>query len=343
MTKKHAAPDIDIYAECPDGIDPVQWRRSNYTCGLSNTSLAGMILVTLLFVPLVVVLLCRLPGPASSPAPAPAETHTEPWLPTLQQTVSVVWTVSLLACSYLGFWIYTFSRTMGAAAVFFRVSYGVTLAYAAAGLAGPASGVAAAHLATAWAAGLLGYALAEYRMRDGGGERAADEAAARTPAVLSEGQELSRFYAVFMSSMMTLFLAAIAAWAVFAPGDGEQGTVLRLLGISALVWWILFFWATIVNLSFLHEALVSGDFLSRFLYYFMGSIFLGFLCSLVSLWLWVYCFGLEMMAMAAFFGYTLAVNARCKEILARDQPLLKDLELGDAVLESARASTGENA
>ncbi|CAN6362474.1 unnamed protein product [Urochloa humidicola] len=317
MAKKHAAPDIDIYAEeceCPAELDPVQWRRSNYSCGLRNTSLAGMILVTLIFIPLAAVLLCRLPGPASSPAPAPAD---DPRLPTLQQSVCVVWTVSLLICSCLSFWIYTFSRTMGAAAVFFRVSYGVTLAYAAAGLAGPASGVAAAHLATAWAAGLLGYALAEHRMRDGGGERADDEAAARTPAVPSEGQELSHFYAVSMSSMMTLFLAAIAAWAVFVPGDGEQGTVLRLLGISVLVWWILFFWATVVNLCFLREALVSGDFLTRVFYYFMGSMVLSFLCSLVSLWLWVYCFGLEMMAMAAFFGYTLAVNVRCKEILAR--------------------------
>jgi hypothetical protein len=34
-------------------------------------------------------------------------------------------------------------------------------------------------------------------------------------------------------------------------------------------------------------------------------------------WFFVYYFGLEMMAMAAFFGYILAVSERCKDILAR--------------------------
>lgn len=55
------------------------------------------------------------------------------------------------------------------------------LAYAGAGLLGPVTGMGFAHLTTGWAAGLLGYALAEYRMDDGA-ELAADEAAARTPA-----------------------------------------------------------------------------------------------------------------------------------------------------------------
>ncbi|CAL4989166.1 unnamed protein product [Urochloa decumbens] len=336
-----------------------------------------MILVTLLFIPLAAVLLCRLPAATPEPAAPASSPAAAGHGPTLRQSVPVVWTVSLLICSYLSFWIYTFSRTKGAAAVFLRVSYAAALAYAAAGLAGPATGVAAAHLATAWAAGLLGYALAEHRMRDGGGERAAVEAAARTPAVRREGQELSLIHGVFMSTQMTLFLAAIVVW---------------LVGLSLVVWWIIFFWATVVNLCFLHRALIFGDFLTRVVCCHIGSVVLGFLCALEqdlwfrslpasrevtwlatvprwrglqpfnahqsclsnrsygspfrlvfagcvrasreTTWLWVYYFGLEMMAMAAFFGYTLAVNDRCKEILSRDQPLEKDLELGGVVQES---------
>jgi hypothetical protein len=141
------AENTDDGDECPAGIDPVLWGRQNYTCGLRNTSLTGLILVSLIFIPLAAVLLCRIPAePASSstPAPAPAA-ETDPWRPTLRKSVQVVWTVSLLLSSYLCFWIYTFSRTMSAAAVFFRVSYDAALAYAAAGLVGPASGMAAAY------------------------------------------------------------------------------------------------------------------------------------------------------------------------------------------------------
>jgi hypothetical protein len=117
---------------------------------------------------------------------------------------------------------------MGAAAVFFRVSYGATLAYAAAGLVGPAAGIAAAHLSTAWAAGLLGYALAEYRMHDGS-ELAADGAAARTRPSLSEGQMLTHFYCVFMSSLSTLCLAARVVWLVFFPSYGEGNLFMIVL------------------------------------------------------------------------------------------------------------------
>nr|CAB3491105.1 unnamed protein product [Digitaria exilis] len=45
------------------------WRYHNYTFGLPNMSLTGMILVTLLFIPLAVILLHHLPP---SPAPAPS-------------------------------------------------------------------------------------------------------------------------------------------------------------------------------------------------------------------------------------------------------------------------------
>nr|CAB3491102.1 unnamed protein product [Digitaria exilis] len=81
----------------------------------------------------------------------------------------------------------------------------------------------------------------------------------------------------------------------------------------------------------------------RLLYYYLAFFVASMLCVLLGPWFFAYYFGLEMMAMAAFFGYILAVNARRKDILARDQPLTKDLELGDVAQESASVPTGENA
>nr|CAB3491103.1 unnamed protein product [Digitaria exilis] len=193
-------------------------------------SLTGMILVTLLFIPLAVVLLCRLPH---APAPAPSSSPPAPapeWIgTTLNQSVYIVWTVSLLISSYLSFWTYTLSRTMGATSIFLRVSYAAVLAYAAARFFGPVTGMALAHLTTAWAAGLLGYALAEYRMDDGG-ELAADEAAARTPARRSEGEELTLFHSTFMIVLMTLALASGVVWIVFFPSDDDVGQFLSSMG-----------------------------------------------------------------------------------------------------------------
>jgi hypothetical protein len=173
-----------------------------------------------------------------------------------------------------------------------------------------------AYLSTAWAAGLLGYALAEYRMHEGS-ERAADEAAARTRAVRGEGQELGLVHAVFMSGMMTLFLAAIVVWLVFFPSYGEEDICFVLAGLSTPIWCILCLWAIVINKGFLHEALVSGDFVMRLFFYYMGSFVVSSLFGLMGPWFYVYYFGLEMMAMAAFFGYMLAINDRRREILAR--------------------------
>lgn len=64
---------------------------------------------------------------------------------------------------------------MGPASALFRVSYGQLLAFAAGALVGPHAGVTVAHLSGAWAAGLVGYALAEHRVHVAA-ERAADEA-----------------------------------------------------------------------------------------------------------------------------------------------------------------------
>nr|CAB3489336.1 unnamed protein product [Digitaria exilis] len=302
--------------ECPSELDPAQWRYYNYTFGLPNMSLTGVILVTLLFIPLAVVLLCRLPH-APSPAPSSAPPPVPKWIGTrLNQSVYIVWTVSLLISSYLSFWTYTLSRTMAATSIFLRVSYAAALAYAAAGFFGPVTGMAFAHLTTAWAAGLLGYALAEYRMDDGG-ELAADEAAARTPASRSKGEELTLFHSTFMIVLMTLGLASGVVWIVFFPSDDDVGQFLVVYGLSNMIWWILYMWAVLIVRFSLHEALVSTDFMLRLLCYYLAFFVASMLCVLLGPWFFAYYFGLEMMAMAAFFGYILAVNARRKDIMAR--------------------------
>ncbi|CAO2148004.1 unnamed protein product [Urochloa humidicola] len=286
--------------QCSCGSGAVNSCDRHYSFGLPNTSVGGMALLTLLFLALAAALLRR--------------THPAP-----PQAVSVVWTVSLLVCSYLGCWAYTLSRTMGAAAVFLRVTYPAALACAAGAVAGPVSGMAAAHLCTAWAAGMLGYALAEHRLHVGG-EAASGEAAARTPsAPLREGQKLTAVHALFTASLMTLCLGARAAWLLFFPGRyGAERPSLFLVELAALVWLDLYLWAMLVACFLLREALVSMRSMMRAYFCCGASGALGALGVMVSDWVWVYWTGMEMMAMAAFFGYMLAVNTRCKDILARE-------------------------
>ena len=50
-------------------------------------------------------------------------------------------------------------------------------------------------------------------------ERAADEAAARTPPSRSEGQTLTIVHCVFESGFTTLFLAARVVWLLFFPSS----------------------------------------------------------------------------------------------------------------------------
>ncbi|GJN07346.1 hypothetical protein PR202_ga25170 [Eleusine coracana subsp. coracana] len=117
------------------------------------------------------------------------------------------------------------------------------------------------------------------------------------------------------------------------PGSRRNNRPHMVLLLFHLVWGVgLYFWAMFASAFLLHKALVSMDFLMRLYIYFMVALVPSLVCILVSQWLWVYYFGVEMMAMAAFFGYILAVNDRCKEILARegrDQPAVQDRETDD--------------
>ncbi|TVU26168.1 hypothetical protein EJB05_28704, partial [Eragrostis curvula] len=302
------ADDEDDPIPCSCGSDGPDYScRRHYTYGLTQSVFLGMILVSLLFTVLAVILLRR------NPAPATAEEAGK-----VPNTTAVVWKVSLLLYSYLFFWIVALSRTTGAASAFFRLSYGALLAFAGGALVGPNAGVAVAHLHTAWAAGLVGHALAEHRVRVGF-ELAAGEAAARTPARWSSNDELGICYSVFMSGLVTLFLVAgVAAWMAFLPTFRDEDGDFVVASLSFVVCVGLLFWAMLANHFLLRDALVPVEFTLRLGKYYMAASVPSFVCALVSQWLWAYCFGMEMMAMAAFFGYTLGVNACCKEILARE-------------------------
>ena len=208
---------------------------------------------------------------------------------------------------------YTSSSQYAAAAIFIRFSYGALLAHAAGSLAGPVTGMTLAHLGTACAAGLLGHALAEYRMRDGS-ERAAEEAAARTMAAAAEvieRQSLAFYHTACVSGLTTLFMAARVVWLVFFPTYSYFPFI--VFELSCLVCWILYFWAAVVALP---NALVSVDLMMRLMCYHIGSYLPSIILFFVLFpWLWIYYFGLQMMAMAAFFGYLLALNMRYKDIL----------------------------
>ncbi|TVU26166.1 hypothetical protein EJB05_28702, partial [Eragrostis curvula] len=298
---------------CSCGSDGPDYScRRHYTCGLRNDVFYGMVLVSLLFAALAAFLLRRNPAPAAA-----AEGDTADYK--LPNTSSVVWKVSLIPCSYLYFWILALSRTTGAATAFFsRVSYGALLAFAGGALVGPQAGVTVAHLTTAWAAGMAGHALAEHRLH-AGFERAADEAAALTPATQSEDDRIGVSYSVFLSSLVTLGLAAGVAWLGFFPTFSDEDGPFMVMVLSSLVWVGLHLWACLANAFLLRDALVSGEFMERLYFYYMASFIPGLVFFAVSTWLCVYCFGAEMMAMAAFLGYILAVNAHRMEILAREK------------------------
>ncbi|KAL6870802.1 hypothetical protein ACP4OV_014650 [Aristida adscensionis] len=224
--------------------------------------------------------------------------------------------------------------------------------FAAAGLAGAAAGIEAAHLNAAFVSGLLGYALAEHRVRATRGEGAAAEAAPRAPPPGSRAartQAIGAANLLGLSWLVTLCLAARVAWVSFFSEDGDLDADYLVLELSCMAWITLFVWAGLVAKHFLNEAVVKLESMMHLYCCFIASVVVGGLCSLLvsSPWLLPCWMGVEMMAMAAFLGYMLAVHARCKEIMAmegRYQPsLLELLDRPKDVEDEAAAGAGEDA
>uniref|UniRef100_A0A0D3HIK4 Transmembrane protein n=1 Tax=Oryza barthii TaxID=65489 RepID=A0A0D3HIK4_9ORYZ len=272
----------------------------HYTCGLPNFVFFAMAMVSFLYAVIVPFLL---------------------WRAAADKPTSLIWTWSILACSYGIFWIISLSEVLGVIVVFFRVSYVALVAAASTQLVGSITGVSIVYLDTFYVAGMVGYAVAEYRMRRGIEE--CPSAVAAMPPLISQEQERNRevnvFYAAFMFGLVSLVTVGRMAWLVFfsnagGGGGGRISSVLEELSVETC--FVSFQWTAFVALPL---SLVSFNALFCWVpicyvaWHVLGAI-LGALVGSVAIE--VLFFWLAAVAMAGFFGYCLAVHARCKRLLA---------------------------
>lgn len=268
----------------------------HYTCGLPNFVFFAMAMVSFLYAVIVPFLL---------------------WRAAADKPTSLIWTWSILACSYGIFWIISLSEVLGVIVVFFRVSYVAFVATASTQLVGSITGVSIVYLDTFYVAGMVGYAVAEYRMRRGIEE--CPSAVAAMPPLISQEQERNRevnvFYAAFMFGLVSLVTVGRMAWLVFfsnggGGGGGRISSVLEELSVETC--FVSFQWTAFVALPL---SLVSFNALFCWVpicyvaWHVLGAI-LGALVGSVAIE--VLFFWLAAVAMAGFFGYCLAVHARCK-------------------------------
>ncbi|OEL21803.1 hypothetical protein BAE44_0017178 [Dichanthelium oligosanthes] len=142
----------------------------------------------------------------------------------------VAWRLSLLLCLGSVLWMSFLSETMRPRAVFVRISYGALLACAADRLVSPNVGVVVVLLHTHFAAGLVGYALAERRQREGT-ERSV---AAVVPVAKTEDEEKRlralRMLGCLVFSLPALGGSAFPAWVVRHSAEyAVDGLVLSVL------------------------------------------------------------------------------------------------------------------
>ncbi|KAL6658267.1 hypothetical protein ACP70R_003853 [Stipagrostis hirtigluma subsp. patula] len=281
-----------------DEMNDEQYVRRHYTWGIHDTTFGYMILVLLLFFILTPTL------------PLPQVSADDP--------VAVVWRASMFICAQL-FLLALCTRTSSSCSVLTmlsRASYAPLVAFAAASVIGPFTGMAIVHLGTAWAAGMFGYSLAQHRQCVGT-ERAAHVAVTLTPIRLSKKkmrkQRITLEDAFITIGFLTACLAARVLWIVFLPADND--VYYALCEISFFVFLALFFWAALVAKLLLHEALISVESMIHLYAYSLASHVIGLMCLFVSEVLWSYFFGLQMMAISAFLGYLLAIHTHYKQLL----------------------------
>ncbi|XP_062182878.1 uncharacterized protein LOC133886981 [Phragmites australis] len=286
-------------------------RDDRYTLGVPDPysnlfcALLGMALVSVLYVWLTPWVLKRVAG----------------------KPTAIVLASSLLAGCYILLWTITLSETMGFLTIFFRGTYVVLLALTAAHHIGPESGAAFASLCTFYAAGMLGYAIAEHRQL-AGSEKSAS--AVVTPPYRGEEHQQRRegwfFYGCFIQGITTLCFLVRMAWVIFFPADVAFSAddpadrillVVEELSLEtvALAW----LWSDFVSLVLLEEALVSLETMFIKVPAFFVAIYTLNVVLLVAV---SSAAGLLVLlpapiAMSGFLGYCLAVYARYKKTRAR--------------------------
>uniref|UniRef100_A0A0E0MCT1 Uncharacterized protein n=1 Tax=Oryza punctata TaxID=4537 RepID=A0A0E0MCT1_ORYPU len=140
---------------------------------------------------------------------------------------------------------------------------------------------------------------------------------------LSQEQERNReanvFYAAFMFGLVSLVFVGRMAWVIFFSDDGGGRISSVLEELSVETDFVIFQWTAFVALPL---SLVSFNTLFCWgaICYAAWHVLGGILGALVGVAIEVLFFWLAAVAMAGFFGYCLAVHARCKSLAQNMHP-----------------------
>ncbi|TVU00589.1 hypothetical protein EJB05_43328 [Eragrostis curvula] len=224
----------------------------------------------------------------------------------------VVWRLAFLLCFVSSMRTYFLTRTMDVH-VFLYNSFGILLAFFADTVLSPSIGALIAHFNTHFAAGLLGYALAEHRQNEG-----SEVSAAHVPGTAKEEEEefkllLLWILAGLIASVPSLAILAGLQWLVWHAGEYRIEKLvpmtLFLLSVASVLG---IFFVAVMQLrgsliSPLGFVLISAYLAVVFLFHLCSSLILGDVAAMVITW--VACLGLT-----GLFGYCLSVLATFKQI-----------------------------
>jgi hypothetical protein len=225
------------------------------------------------------------------------------------QPSRAVWTFTVIAISYLALWTIYLTAALQPLTVLVSLSYVMLLAISVTHLSS-AAGVFLMLLDTAYAAGLFGYALAEYRQRKGS-ERSAEALQTRVKQEELKNDKAVITMVSLYATVASLLSAAGAAWVIFYATDMYWVVVL----LSLLIDLSLFCWAGLVGMHLLHGVLFADD---QMAFIFWGTVLLvlpDFLLSYLfgeAIGVLVHLIGL--MGVAGILGYSLSVYVCYKHI-----------------------------
>lgn len=309
-----------------DKMQDARYVYLNYTWGIHNNHLVCMVMSVVVFNSLMPLM------------PLPDLSMDDP--------VALVLRTSLLICSQLFLLILPIRTATSLLDIFTRVFFGPLLAFATVNVVSPLTRMTIAHLSTVWVAGLFGYSFAEYRHHVGTGD-AASVTFTPNQISLSETERMHRKYtqihSVFHSGVAILSLGGLMVWLLSLQID-DHSLYYAVWAVSVLAWWIMCFGLALVSPFMFHKPLIS----ERTVSYYLASFPISIPFVLISQVLWMYLFSLEMMFMASYFGYMLAIYVCYSKSVAEggEQGNTRNADnaafLGEDTTKKMACSAGEN-
>ncbi|CAL4989222.1 unnamed protein product [Urochloa decumbens] len=258
----------------------------------------------------------------------------------INQPELLLWRFSLLLCFCCIIWTRLLDVGMNLQTVLFIFSNSFLLALYADGVGDTGTGAVIAHLNSYLAVGILGYALAERRQRDGT-EVSAAAAVARYPSDESKAENLLFFQTLggLYIKLATLGFAAFVAWLVWHRADFpvEQLSIYVFFPLSC----ILMLWIMYVGGMLLQGALIQEPgLLSLLVYLFSVTFFSTMVSVLIGEIASMEFISLVMLGFPGFLGYSLSVYTSFK--LRLKLQLKVDEGKGGSLLRSSPEESDES-